>query len=144
MQSSGHSIDKYPYSVLFADDEEKIRQSMERLLSLKFETIYLAKDGAEALEIYKEKSPDIVITDIMMPNMTGLELTKEIREISRETPVIIATAHNETDFFIEAIENGVVRFLLKPIELPKLFSMHFTFFKIPDMFIFTIFIPFLS
>ena len=67
MQSSGHSIDKYPYSVLFADDEEKIRQSMERLLSLKFETIYLAKDGAEALEIYKEKSPDIVITDIMSP-----------------------------------------------------------------------------
>ena len=122
MQSSGHSIDKYPYSVLFADDEEKIRQSMERLLALKYETIYLAKDGAEALEIYKEKSPDIVITDIMMPNMTGLELTKEIREISRETPVIIATAHNETDFFIEAIEYGVVRFLLKPIELPKLFN----------------------
>ena len=108
-------------TLLYAEDEINIRQSYVRYLKDKYNFItYEASDGLEALALYKKHAPDIVITDISMPNMDGLELTAKIREISYETKVIIITAHSEQDKMLKAFDLYVVNYLIKPISRKKL------------------------
>lgn len=117
-----HSIEKINCTVLYAEDEEPIRKSMSRILQIKFTKVFSAENGKEALDIFKNNHIDMVVSDIMMPKMTGLELAREIKRDSPDTPIIFTTAYNETDLFIEAIECGVDKFLLKPLDLPKLLN----------------------
>ncbi len=110
-------------TILYAEDEYTVAKSIVRMLS-KVATIDYAKDGLEALEIYKKnKSYDIIITDIKMPNMNGIDLIKNIKSIHKSPPfIIITTAFNDTDFLIEGIELKVDKFLLKPIKMDSLFD----------------------
>ncbi len=122
MQNTELSLDKLDYTVLYVEDEEQIRDRLQKTLSVKFKEVLVAMDGEEAFDIFKAKRPDLIITDICMPKVSGLEFSKAVKELSPNTPIIITTAHNETNFFIEAIECGIDRFILKPIELTMLFS----------------------
>ncbi len=117
-----HSVEKINCTVLYAEDEEQVRNSMNRILQLKFASVFSVKNGEEALDIFRQRHIDLLISDIMMPKMTGIELAREIKKKSPETPIIFTTAYNETDLFLEAIECGVDKFLLKPIDLPKLLN----------------------
>lgn len=117
-----HSVEKINCTVLYAEDEEPIRKSMSRILQLKFVNVFSVENGKEALDIFKNNHIDLVVSDIMMPKMTGLELAREIKKNSPDTPIIFTTAYNETDLFIEAIECGVNKFLLKPLDLTKLLN----------------------
>ncbi|NWF66856.1 MAG: response regulator, partial [Campylobacterales bacterium] len=65
-------------------------------------------------EVYLEKKPDIVITDILMPRLDGLKLSKEIKNISNETKIIISSAYSDTKYLLEAIEIGVFGYIIKP------------------------------
>ncbi|MEA2050276.1 MAG: response regulator [Campylobacterota bacterium] len=105
---------------LYVEDEVGIRQSLSDVLKLFSKELYIAKDGLEGLELYKKNKPDIVITDIKMPNMNGIELVKEIKKIEPKQHIIFTTAHSESDFFMEAIEAQVDGYILKPIDLDKL------------------------
>lgn len=120
--SMNHSVEKINCTVLYAEDEESVRKSMNRILQLKFTDVFSVENGEEALEIFKNNKIDLVVSDIMMPKMTGLELAREVKKHSPDTPIIFTTAYNETDLFIEAIECGVEKFLLKPLDLPKLLN----------------------
>lgn len=104
------------YSVLYVEDEEIIRINMIPLLEIFFKKVYVAEDGLMGLEYYNRCPIDIVITDIQMPNMNGLEMTKYIREKSGTVPVIITTAFGDRDFFLTSINLKVDHYLLKPIE----------------------------
>lgn len=111
-----------PYRVLYAEDDVGVRKNVYELLSLLFKEVYLANDGEEAYKLFVQHKPDLIITDIKMPHLSGIELTKKIREIDNKAHIIIITAYTEVDFMLEAIELSLLRYIVKPITEPKLFD----------------------
>ena len=107
-------------TLLYVEDEEMIRQNAVEYLSRICDNVLEAKDGVEALEVYKKHKPDIIISDIKMPKMNGLELAERIRKTDKETPIVIATAHTETDYLLKAVELQLVKYIVKPITSAKL------------------------
>lgn len=110
------------YKVLYAEDDVGVQKNVNELLSLFFKEVYLANDGQEAYELFMEHHPDLVITDIKMPRVSGIELVKKIREHDNHAHIIIITAYTEVDFMLEAIELSLLRYIVKPITEPKLFE----------------------
>jgi DNA-binding response OmpR family regulator len=110
------------YRVLYAEDEVGVRKNVCELLSLLFKEVYLANDGEEAYALFEEHKPDLVITDIKMPRLSGIDLVKKIRQSDEEAHIIIITAYTEVDFMLEAIELSLLRYIVKPITEAKLFD----------------------
>jgi DNA-binding response OmpR family regulator len=107
--------------LLYAEDEINIRKHHIEYIQSRYDfEIYEADDGEEALSLFKKHQPDIVLTDITMPKMSGLELAKEIRNISKETKIIALTAHSEKEKLLEALKLNMVNYILKPIERKEL------------------------
>jgi len=119
--TNSHSNFLREMTVLFVEDEEVVRSSMERILKRRVKEIYVASDGKEGLIIFRDKNPDIIITDIRMPQLNGLDMIREIRKTSN-TPIIITSGHNDEEFLLEAIELNVDYYLKKPIDQNKLIS----------------------
>ena len=109
------------YQILIADDEEKVRDLLAKNISklpLDLEVAAVAGDGREALELALKLKPDIVITDIAMPFLNGLELIRKMRENGIESKNLIISGYDEFDYARQAIALGVQNYLLKPF-LPK-------------------------
>jgi CheY-like chemotaxis protein len=106
-------------SLLFVDDEDSIRESFADMFPSFFKEVEVASDGLEALEKYKQRAFDLVISDIRMPNMDGIELSRAIKDINPKQPIIVVSAHSESEYFMQLIESGIDGFILKPIK-PKL------------------------
>ena len=102
-------------SILLAEDEEKLRDSFKKVLLLYVEKVYLAKDGEEALEIYSKYKPDIIITDLKMPKLNGLDLIKIIRKENQLIPIIVTSAYTDKEFLFESIKLSLVEYVVKPI-----------------------------
>ncbi len=107
-------------NILYVEDEKGIRETLKDVFEDDFNSFEVAKDGKDGLEKFKNKSFDIVITDIEMPFMNGMELTKSIKDISPSTPVILLTAYSEKKRLFEAIDVGVNKYLVKPFTPEKL------------------------
>ena len=114
---------RYNISVLFVDDNETIRQLYRRILEKHVDHLYIAKDGYHGLELYQKHKPDLVITDMVMPVMNGLEMVKEIKKIAPEAKFVVMSAYSEKDSFVEAIHMGIDGYLMKPVEAKKLLSL---------------------
>jgi len=106
--------------ILLVEDEEKLASLLKNAIGDSFYSFHISSNGEEGLEMFKSLSPDIVITDIMMPNMDGLEMSKEIRSLNADVPIIILSAFSETDKFLNAIDVGVVKYLIKPFDPDEL------------------------
>ncbi len=106
-------------SLLYVEDNEVIRDSLVEFLEEYFLTFYVAKDGEEGLEIFKNNAEniDIVVTDIKMPKLNGLEMSKEIKKISPETPIIITTAFNDSEYFMKSIDIKIDKYITKPVDI---------------------------
>lgn len=111
--------------VLYVEDEQLLREIVAKSLNSFTKKQYIAKDGKEGLELFKkyQNEIDLVITDINMPKMNGLEMARAIKEINVHVPVIVATAFSNTEYLLEAIDLGVDKYVLKPIDMNKLISM---------------------
>ena len=120
---------KSNYSLLYVEDESSIREMVVDYLDEFFVDIYEASDGVEAWEIYHDKKPDIVITDIEMPKMSGLKLSSLIRKEDDITPIIITTAYTSVEYLLEATELNLIKYLVKPIQEEKLLSALESCFK---------------
>lgn len=109
-------------SVLYVEDENDVREFTSKLLGSLLKKVYVAQNGLEGLELYKENQNDIdlIISDINMPKMNGLDMCEQIRKINNEMPLVITSAHNDTNFLRKAIEVGVNTYAMKPIDLYKL------------------------
>jgi len=107
-------------SILYVEDEKFVQEELAEILENFCETLYLADDGFQALEIFYQKSPDLIISDIKMPIMDGLDMAKKIKEENPKIPIIFTTAFSDVDYFQEAIELQVEGYLLKPINLELL------------------------
>lgn len=107
-------------SVLLVEDEAKIRESLVEVLSDEFKEVISAQNGDEGLKKFKKYNPSIVITDILMPIKDGLVMAKEIKEISPNTPVVVLSAFNDKEKLLTAIDVGIDKYLLKPIDMDEL------------------------
>ncbi|MDO8453010.1 MAG: response regulator [Sulfurimonas sp.] len=105
------------YNVLYVEDEESIRTNMVDFFGKIFNQVFVAVDGLDGLEKFHKNKIDFIISDIQMPNMSGLEMVKIIREHSSDIPIVITTAFNEQDFFIKSIDLKVDKYILKPMNL---------------------------
>ena len=111
---------KLNYSLLYVEDEDYIREVVIEYLEEFFQTIYEASNGKEALEIYYDKKPNIIITDIRMPKMNGLSFAREVRQRDKTTPIVITTTYATTEYLLDAVELNLIKYLLKPIEEERL------------------------
>ena len=110
------------YDILIADDEELIRRGMAAKIEghdPRMGQILFASDGREALRIIREKRPSILITDIRMPDVDGLSLIRQTKEIMPELKLIIVSGFAEFDYAEQALEFGVSNYLLKPVSEAK-------------------------
>jgi DNA-binding response OmpR family regulator len=110
------------YRVLYAEDEAGVRKNVAEMLKLLFKEVYVAADGKEAYKLFEEYLPDIVITDIQMPYLSGIDLAKKIRKRDENTQILIISAHTEIDYMLEAVELSLIRYIVKPITETKLFE----------------------
>jgi putative two-component system response regulator len=105
-----------PLSVLYVEDEEEVRSALAKYLRRRFHRVDVAENGALGLDLFHADGYDVVITDVKMPVMDGLEMARRIKAQHEEVPVIVVTAYNETDYFLRAIEIGVDRYVKKPVD----------------------------
>lgn len=102
-------------SVLYVEDESEVRDLLTRFLSRWVGTVLTAANGQEGVRLFRERRPDLVVTDIKMPVMDGLEMAAAIRSTGKDVPIIVITAHSEHDYFLRAIEAGIDRYVTKPV-----------------------------
>lgn len=105
----------YPYKILFVEDEQAIRENYVTYLKMFFSEVYEAEDGEKAYELYKLEKPDIMIIDINIPKLNGLDLLEKIRENDYSTKAIILTAHTDKSFLLKAVELKLTKYLVKPV-----------------------------
>ncbi|KJU84679.1 response regulator receiver modulated diguanylate cyclase, partial [Candidatus Magnetobacterium bavaricum] len=106
--------------LLCVEDDKDINRLLSAFLRKRIKTVISAFDGQEGLDIFKEQNPDIVVTDIRMPNMDGIQMAQHIKEIRQDIKIIVTTAFNDEEFFIKAIDADIDSFIKKPIDPHKL------------------------
>ncbi|PHR72000.1 MAG: hypothetical protein COA66_07295 [Arcobacter sp.] len=109
-------------TILYAEDEDSIQNGITETLSLFGIHVICAKNGQEGLSLFKAAKTkiDLILTDIKMPKMDGLLMVQKIREVDEFIPVVITTAHQETNLLMKAIDLGISSYVLKPIDIYKL------------------------
>ncbi len=110
-------------TVLYVEDENDTRTQISQVLQLFFKEVFVGSNGVEALKLYKQTEIDLVMTDLTMPQMDGLEMVKEIRKINHNQHIIILTAHNSSNNLMETIDLQLDGFLLKPMKMDKMLDL---------------------
>jgi YesN/AraC family two-component response regulator len=108
------------YTVLYVEDEPLIRDNIAEILSTFFDKVYLAQNGIEALNLYKSNQIDLIISDISMPKLNGLDLVKQIREKDQDINFILTTAFTDQEYLLDAIELNIIKYVIKPLNSTKL------------------------
>jgi len=107
-------------SILYVEDDYGIRQALGTTLEMWAKKLYIAEDALTGLELYEKYSPDIIISDIKMPGMDGMQMIRKIREKNSDIPILIITALNDTDVLHNAIELQVDHYIMKPVSIKDL------------------------
>ena len=112
-------------TILYAEDEKDLREVTHQILKGFTKKQYVAQNGQEGLELFKEHENeiDLIITDVNMPILNGLDMIKEIKKININIPIIVATAFSNKEYLLEAIDIGVDKYVLKPIDIAKLLQV---------------------
>ncbi|MBX1798288.1 response regulator transcription factor [Campylobacter jejuni] len=109
--------------ILVVEDEIKTRESLINVLSERFSKVIGAQNGDEGLKKFKKFKPDLVITDIAMPIMDGLDMAREIKEISDDVPIVVLSAYSEKERLLRSIDIGIDKYLIKPVDVEELFKV---------------------
>lgn len=108
------------YTILYAEDEKGIQEETKDILELFFKEVYTANDGLEAKALYKWHSPDLIITDIKMPKLSGLDFIKDLRKEDEDTIIAITTAFTDFELMVLATELNLLKYIVKPLTKDKL------------------------
>ena len=122
---SGNSLDQKflkTLTVLYVEDDEDTRKQFTEFLGRPVGKLLTAADGVEGLEAFRRHSPDIVITDILMPLMDGLTMAQHILEMAPSVPIIVLTAFEQSDYLMRAINIGIDKYVTKPVNSYRLFE----------------------
>jgi two-component system nitrogen regulation response regulator NtrX len=106
--------------ILVIDDEKSIRNTLKDVLEYEKYQVDLAEDGRTGIELFSNNSYDVVLCDIKMQEMDGIEVLEKLQDISTLTPVIMISGHGNIDTAVEAIKKGAYDFLEKPLDLNRL------------------------
>ncbi len=106
--------------VLLVEDEVKLAKLLKNTIGDNFYSFTIANNGKEGMDKFLSLRPDIVITDIMMPEVTGLEMAQEIKKIDKTIPIIILSAFSDTTKLLNAIDIGVIKYFIKPFDIDEL------------------------
>ena len=107
-------------TILYVEDDIDIREELSDILQFSVENLYVATNGKEGLELYKKHNIDIIITDINMPIMNGLEMIGNIRKDDENIPIIITSAFNDISYLKKAIDLQVDKYINKPVDISQL------------------------
>jgi len=116
-------MDKFPIKVLYVEDETIVLFSVAEILRRRVEEVIPAINGKEGLELYHKHKPDVVITDITMPEINGLEMARRLKRVDPEIDIYLLSAYPQPDYLLEAIDIGVKGFLKKPLDKDRLFRI---------------------
>lgn len=106
--------------ILYVEDDASIRTEMTEILEFDFPHVFIAENGLQALQIYQEVAIDIIISDVQMPHMDGLELAGKVIALNPQAQIILTTAFNDTNFIKKAQSIGVKYCINKPVVLAEL------------------------
>ncbi len=109
-------------TVLVVEDDRAVRDAVERALSFEGYDVTTARDGAEALSVVLNDPPDVIILDVMMPHVDGLETCRRIRARGITTPVLMLTARNEVSDRVDGLDAGADDYMVKPFALEELLA----------------------
>ncbi len=109
--------------VLYVEDQELIRVNAISYLKRFFSEVYEAKDAFEAINLIEKEHPHLVITDIKMPKLNGLDMIRQIRKEDKKTQFIVLTAFTDKEYLLDAIDLGLVKYLSKPIRHETIFPL---------------------
>ncbi|RBQ28174.1 response regulator transcription factor [Aliarcobacter vitoriensis] len=109
-------------SILYVDDDEILRNSTQNILSTLFENVFVAKDGEEAIEIYNKSHIHILMLDIKMKNMSGIDVAKYIRAIDSKIPIFLVSSYTDVEDVLEAIKLDLVDYIKKPFSFEELLN----------------------
>jgi YesN/AraC family two-component response regulator len=107
-------------NILYVEDDTSTREELEYFFSTKVNKLFVAKNGEEGFNLYKNEKPDIVVTDIQMPVLNGIDMIEKIRNIDNYVPIVVITAFSDTDYLFKAIKLNVNHYLTKPLNLISL------------------------
>ncbi len=107
-------------TLLYVEDEDKIRNLLKSAIEDEFKEVITAGNGDEGFKKFKKYQPDIVVSDILMPICDGLEMSKKIRENHKNTPIILFSAFSEKEKLLSAIDIGIDKYLIKPVDVEEL------------------------
>lgn len=120
--SSSHSlVELRGLSILFAENDADMLSHVWHILSPVCRELYTAQNGKIAFELFKTKIPDLVLTDISLPAMSGLELTRQVKQLRPSVPVIVISAKSDSEHLMQAIDLNVDGYLSKPLNIEKFF-----------------------
>lgn len=117
-------------TILIVEDEKTIRENLASMLKFFFKDVYTAIDGYDGLDKYELYLPDIVMTDLKMPNMGGFDLLEELIKRDSKSYKIIVSAHTDKELLFKAIEEGVNKYLVKPVTEDELFETFEAYLKL--------------
>jgi len=110
-------------TLLYIEDDDELRQQFVRILRPKFKRIYEAVDGLEAVEKYELFSPDIMLVDINVPKVDGLNVIEEVRKSDKNIPIVILSAYSDQKKLLRAVKLGLSEYLIKPVPHKKLLAV---------------------
>lgn len=109
--------------LLYVEDDKESREQLAEVFKIFFHDTITAVDGIDGLEKYQQELFDLVITDIHMPRMNGIQLTEKIKSLSPTQKIIIISAHDSSEYLLPAIRAGVDGFIVKPVEVEQMVSV---------------------
>lgn len=108
------------YRILLVDDEENVRLMLNTAFTLSGHHTLCARNGVEALQLFRDSQPDVVLMDIRMPEVNGLEALQQMHAINPKIPVVLMTAYAAVETAVEALRKGAFDYVIKPFDLEEL------------------------
>ncbi len=109
-------MNKTNVSILLVEDDKISRVLYGKFLTNITDNIFVAENGREGIAAFKKHRPDIIVSDIKMPEMDGIEMIREVRKLDDKVKIVLVSGHQETDYFIQSIKMGIAGYLLKPVD----------------------------
>lgn len=111
------------FNILFVEDSKALQTQVAKFLNKLFKNVYIASDGKEGVEAFKKYKPDIILTDLTMPNMNGHDMIREIKKIDADIAIIILSAHSDSETLMKSFHIGVNDFIAKPVNAVKMIAV---------------------
>lgn len=109
-------------TILYIEDDEFIRNSVTKTLKLLCDNVISIKDCDNAYEVYNEQKPNIIISDILLNKISGIDFVKQIREEDKDIPIILLSAYSDTSYLLDAVKLHLVDYLIKPVDFESLYD----------------------